>query len=162
MKRQHVKKGEIILRQGDLSNKKFYVLSGLLRSYHIDKSGKENIFLFAPEGWLIADTNAHDMPSELFIQALEDSVVISINKGIEKEPKNIEKLIKRLPKLQERIIMLLSTNALERYDHFIKTYPEITQRVSQRMIASYLGVTPETLSAAKSKWHSEQERSTNE
>ncbi|MEL7378014.1 MAG: Crp/Fnr family transcriptional regulator, partial [Bacteroidota bacterium] len=53
--------------------------------------------------------------------------------------------------LQKRILMLISSNALERYDHFVETYPNILQRVPQKMIASFLGMTPETLSTIKSK-----------
>jgi len=129
----------------------YHVHSGLLRSYAIDQNGKENIFMFAPEGWVIADTNSPDTPSVLFIDALEDSVVTALPKDLEREKDNIGALTNRLSALQARVIMLISTNAIERYEHFVKTYPNIVQRVPQRMIASYLGVTPETLSAAKSK-----------
>ncbi len=107
--------------------------------------------MFAPEGWVIADTNSPDTPSVLFIDALEDSVVTALPKDLEREKDNIGALTNRLSALQARVIMLISTNAIERYEHFVKTYPNIVQRVPQRMIASYLGVTPETLSAAKSK-----------
>ena len=146
-----VKKGEILQKSGELNTKVYHVKSGLLRSYSIDKNGKENIFMFAPEGWVIADTNSSETPSVLFIEALENSVVMVLPKDLEREKKNIAALTKRLNALQNRILMLISTNAIERYEHFVKTYPNIVQRVPQRMIASYLGVTPETLSAAKSK-----------
>lgn len=108
--------------------------------------------MFAPEGWTIADSNQEDIPSELFIDAIEDSVVIAFEKDIKREEKNVGKIVKRLAVLQNRVIMLLSTNVMERYEHFVESYPEIVQRVPQRMIASYLGVNPETLSAAKSQW----------
>ena len=62
---------------------------------------------------------------------------------------NVNSLVKRLATLQNRIIKLMSSNAIERYEHFIETYPDIIQRVPQRMIASYLSVTPEALSKAK-------------
>ena len=146
-----VKKGEILQKSGELNTKIYLVRSGLLRSYSIDKSGKENIFMFAPEGWVIADTNNAATPSVLFIDALENSIITILPKDLEREKKNIAALMKRLSVLQNRILMLISTNAIERYEHFVKTYPNIVQRVPQRMIASYLGVTPETLSAAKSK-----------
>lgn len=146
-----VKKGEIIQQEGELNTKVYHVKSGLLRSYSIDKSGKENIFMFAPEGWVIADTNPPETPAVLFIDALEDSEVLVLSKDVEREKENIVPLTKRMSALQTRILMLISTNAIERYEHFIDLYPALVQRVPQRMIASYLGVTPETLSAAKSK-----------
>ena len=59
------------------------------------------------------------------------------------------KLAKRLRVLQKRIVMLMSSAAIERYEHFIATYPSIIQRVPQRMIASYLGITPEALSRVR-------------
>ena len=152
MKRISIKRGEIIQHKGDLNHKIYVVTSGLLRSYAIDKNGKENIFAFACEGWTIADSHAPDVPCQLYIDALEDSVVTVHNKDLKLEEKNVGSLIKRLAVLQNRVIMLLSTNAIERYEHFITTYPEITQRVPQKMIASFLGVNPETLSAAKSRW----------
>ncbi|MEO1051753.1 MAG: Crp/Fnr family transcriptional regulator [Bacteroidota bacterium] len=150
MKELKIKKGQIIQREGDENHKVYHVKSGLLRSYAIDKNGKESIFLFAPEGWTIADYNAPEVPSELFIDALEDSTVVALPKDLKREQQNVGPIIKRLSVLQSRIIMLQSTSAIERYEHFLKTYPEIAQRVPQRMIASYLGVNPETLSAAKS------------
>ncbi len=153
MKKRTIKRGEIIQSSGDLNTKIYRVQSGLLRSYAIDKNGKENVFLFAPEGWVVAGHRPPDQPAVLFIDALEDSVVIVLPKNIEQEKENIVAINNRLRALQDRILMLLSTNAIERYEHFAELYPDLLQRVPQRMIASYLGVTPETLSAAKSKRH---------
>ena len=146
-----IKKGEIIQRSGELNTKVFQVRTGLLRSYSIDENGKENIFMFAPEGWVIADTCAPNTASILFIDAIEDSSVLVLDKNLEREKQHVDALAKRLNVLQNRILMLISTNAIKRYEHFIKTYPSIAQRVPQHMIASYIGVNPETLSAAKSQ-----------
>ena len=145
-----LKKGQIIQHKGDLNRKVYHVKSGLLRSYAIDKNGKENIFMFAPEGWTIANFRGPEAPAELFIDAIEDSTVSVTPKDLKREEKNVGPIVKRLAVLQTRIIMLQSTSAIERYEHFLQTYPEVAQRVPQRMIASYLGVNPETLSAAKS------------
>ncbi|MEO0625393.1 MAG: Crp/Fnr family transcriptional regulator [Bacteroidota bacterium] len=147
----HLRKGEIIQKDGELNTRVYFVKSGLLRSYAVDKNGKENIFMFAPEGWVIADSNSPETPSALFIDALEDSIVVALPKDLEREKQNIAPLTKRLHVLQNRILMLISSNALERYDHFVETYPNILQRVPQKMIASFLGMTPETLSTIKSK-----------
>lgn len=151
MKEITIKKGEIIQRSGELDTKIYHVKTGLLRSYSIDNNGKENVFMFAPEGWVMADTCEPQSASTLFIDAIEDSTVLVLKKDLEKEKQNVKALTKRLNKLQKRILMLISTNAIERYEFFIQTYPNIAQRVPQHMIASYIGVNPETLSAAKSK-----------
>lgn len=151
MKKITINKGEILQYSGELNSKIYYVKKGLLRSYYIDNKGKEHIFMFAPENWTIADSVSAELPCELFIEALEDSEVIVHQKKIETET-DTESLIKRINVLQKRVIMLMSSAAIERYQHFIETYSDIVQRVPQRMIASYLGVTPETLSAAKKDW----------
>ncbi|MEO1628729.1 MAG: Crp/Fnr family transcriptional regulator, partial [Bacteroidota bacterium] len=145
MKKIKISKGQIIQSEGELNSKVYFVTSGLLRSYAIDENGKENIFMFAPEGWVIADSNPPDQPTVLYIAALENSVVRVFPKDIEAEKENIVPIFRRLNILQNRILMLISTNAIERYEHFVKMYPNLVQRVPQRMIASYLGVTPETL-----------------
>lgn len=105
--------------------------------------------MFAPEGWIIADNALPEEPCELFIDALENSVVERSDKIINVDILESPKLIKRIRVLQKRIIMLMSASALERYDHFLETYPDIVKRVSQKMIASYLGITPEALSTIK-------------
>jgi CRP-like cAMP-binding protein len=146
-------KGHMLLRKGDKASKTYFVKSGCLRSYTIDEKGKEHIFMFAPEGWLIGDIGSfsNDKPSELFIDAIEDSEVevlddtlVSMNNVPVQEA--VTKLAKRIYVLQKRIIMLMSATLQERYLDFIETYPDIVQRVPQKMIASYLGVTPEALS----------------
>ena len=151
MKTIQVKKGQIIQREGELNSKAYIVKNGLLRSYTIDKKGKEHIFMFAPENWIIAESILPNEPTELFIDALEDSTIQVIDKNLNTLDieDDFQKLMKRINVLQKRIIMLLSATGIERYEHFIDTYPDIQQRVPQRMIASYLGITPEALSNAK-------------
>lgn len=151
MKQIKVKKGTIIQTVGEVDTKVYHVKSGLLRSYTIDEKGKEHIFLFAPEGWAIADSASSGKKAELFIDALEDSLVIIAEKNIEKEKQNIKPILRRVNVLQKRIIMLMSSSAMERYEHFVETYPDIIKRVPQKMIASYLGITPEALSKIKNK-----------
>jgi CRP-like cAMP-binding protein len=147
---KEVKKGEFLQRGGELSTSVFYVKSGLLRSYIIDGKGKEHIFMFGSEGWIVADNVAQGEKGELFIDALEDSIVIPISKSV--PPKSdTQKLLKRIGVLQKRIIMLMSASAIERYNHFLEIYPEIVQRVPQKMIASYLGITPQALSKIRGK-----------
>ena len=143
LKRIKVKKGEVLQQSGALDSKIYQVVSGLLRSYTIDEKGKEHIFMFGPEGWTVADSVSPNEPCDLYIDALENSEIVVLPKILENESKNAPAFIKRITVLQKRVIMLMSASAMERYTHFIETYPDIVQRVPQKMIASYLGVTPE-------------------
>ncbi|WP_231373994.1 Crp/Fnr family transcriptional regulator [Aureivirga marina] len=152
-----VKKGTLLQIKGDEKNLSYFVCFGLLRSYTIDSKGKEHVFLFAPEGWILGDFESYtfDTPSQLFIDALEDSVIeiVDFKKQdlVEDMPreallKQTKLLTRRAGVLQHRLLMLMSATALERYQEFLKTYPNISQRVPQKLIASYLGITPEALS----------------
>lgn len=151
-----VKKGEVLIRKGDPASHMYCVEKGLLRSFVIDEHGKEHIFMFAPEGWFFSDFESVDKEavSAFFIDALEDSEIEMIDKKHLSQPniamKDLKHLLesmrRRVSVLEKRVVMLLSASAKERYQHFVTTYPEIVQRVPQRMIASYLGITPESLS----------------
>ena len=156
---KHFKKGEIIQREGNNSSMAYIVKKGLLRSYTIDDKGKEHIFMFASEGWLIADIEAQefDHPNELFIDAIEDSEVIVFDRTclqrgeltVDQLKEQTRLMGRRIAVLQRRVIMLMSASAKERYDSFLTTYPNLPQRVPQRMIASYLGITPQALSTIR-------------
>jgi CRP-like cAMP-binding protein len=112
--------------------------------------------MFAPEGWIIADVEAIEFnePVQLFIDCLEDSEVIIFDKDClfkadlskEKIVENAQLLYRRIGKLQRRVLMLMDSPAIDRYNYFLKTYPALANRVPQRMIASYLGITPQALS----------------
>jgi CRP-like cAMP-binding protein len=152
-----IKKGTFLLKQGEVCINSFYVKSGCLKSYITDEKGKEHIYMFAPEGWIISDVVSitHGTASTLNIDAIEDSEVeildpeifTKINQLLPDDKNiNIDRLYKRIATLQKRVLSLLSATALDRYLDFIQTYPNIVQRVPQKMIASYLGVTPEALS----------------
>ncbi len=152
-----INKGQILLSRGDIATKTYFVRKGLLRSYTIDEKGKEHIFMFAPENWIITDmvSQIYNIPSDLYIDALEETEVELLDKDtfeqMNKTQSNtvsteVERLMKRAAVLQKRVLLLMSATAKERYEDFIKTYPNIVQRVPQKMIASYLGITPEALS----------------
>ncbi len=149
MKTILVSKGQILQSSGELNTKVFTVESGLLRSYSIDNKGKEHIYMFASENWIIGDNCETNVPCDLFIDALENSTIIVTDKEVTKQNSKNNSLFNRLAVLQKRIIMLMSSSAIERYQHFVETYPDISQRVPQRMIASYLGITPEALSKVR-------------
>ena len=154
-----VKKGTILQQAGDINLKSYVVKQGLLRSYIIDDKGKEHIFMFAPEDWIIGDIYAAFKQKEtgLFIDVLEDSEVLIVGQRLDdlsavEIKEGIEKLLNRLGVMQNRILMQLSSSALVRYQHFIEVYPELLERVPQKMIASYLGITPPALSKIRSNW----------
>lgn len=148
MKTIHVKKGEIVQRKGEVNSKVYKVEKGLLRSYAIDNKGKEHIFMFASEDWCIADSQAPELPCELFIDAIEDSTITIYEKETNKK-RDASALFKMIFVLQQRVLLLMSASALERYEKFLETYPDIARRVPQKMIAAYLGITPEALSKLK-------------
>lgn len=158
---RHFKKGDIIQREGDARAHTFFVKKGLLRCYLIDSKGKEHIFMFAPENWIVADLEALEFnePVQLFIDCLEDSEILIFDRNclfkadLEKEKiiQNAQLLYRRIGKLQRRVLMLMGSPAIDRYNYFLETYPELPNRVPQRMIATYLGITPQALSTIRSK-----------
>tara|TARA_B110000879_G_C11130521_1_gene495819 strand:- start:1053 stop:1592 length:540 start_codon:yes stop_codon:yes gene_type:complete len=158
---KHFKKGEYIQRVGQLKANAIYVKKGLIRSYIIDSTGKEHIYMFASEGWITGDIEAVEFnePTILFIDCLEDSEVVLLKKdyvaeaGLSKEKmiQNMQKVWRNMAKLQHRILLLIGSPAIERYKYFLETYPELPNRVPQKMIASYLGIMPQTLSTIRSK-----------
>ncbi len=160
-KHRFFNKGEIIQSAGDLKTHPIYIKKGLLKSYLIDNNGKEHIYMFAPENWIIGDLEAiqYQQPAQLFIDCIEDSEVIIFEKdcifhdGLNKKQlaENAEFLYRRVGRLQRRVLMLMGTPAADRYQYFLETYPDLPNRVPQKMIASYLGIMPQTLSTIRKK-----------
>lgn len=155
-----IKKDQFLLRANEQCKHTFFVESGLLRQFSIDEKGKEHILLFAPENWFVSDREStyFNQPSAYYIQALEESKVVMIDESFtdiisEKFPAftrfNNRLLHNHIRHLQKRINLLLSAAAEDRYLQFIKMYPDILLRVPQAMVASYLGITPESLSRVR-------------
>jgi CRP-like cAMP-binding protein len=155
-------KGEFLLREGEMAKFAAFVCKGFLRSYVIDNKGKEHIIQFAPENWWISDKGpaSDHNPSSLFIDAIEDSEILLLD--ITGHTTLMKKLPgyaasfqtgmqKRTAAKDKRIVHSLIATAEERYNDFLETYPSIAQRVPQHMLASYLGITPETLSRIRRK-----------
>lgn len=151
------KKHQIVLYEGDYVQFDFFLLKGLMRATKLDDDGKEYILQFGMENWWITDVEAfqNKIKSTIIIDCLEDTETLSLT--LESK----EKLNMELPKmqtfflqkttsdyiaLQKRILCFLSSNANKRYHNLITIYPGLIQRVPKSMIASYLGVTRETLS----------------
>lgn len=153
-------KEEFLLRADEYCTHTFFVEKGLLRQYSIDSKGKEHTISFAPENWFVTDRESayFNQPSAYYIQALEDSEVVVIDENFiqllsDKIPSftdfNNKLLHNHIRHLQNRINLLLSASAEERYLQFVAMYPDILLRVPQTMVASYLGITPESLSRVR-------------
>lgn len=156
-------RGELLLREGELAKYGSFVCKGCLRSYVVDSKGKEHVVQFAPENWWLSDIDSmmNKKPSLYFMDAVEPTDVLLIDLP------SFQKLLEQLPGLaasfqkgrekhtdakDKRIVASLTSDAEERYRQFLQTYPSIVQRVPQHMIASYLGLSPETLSRVRKKW----------
>jgi len=161
-KTKKIQKGEILLRAGDIANYGYKVLSGCLKSYVVDGSGKEHIIQFAPEQWIISDLDSltNQIPSLIFIEACENSEVLILPKSRYEDDNTLEKSIlidhtikfrNNLIATNKRIIGLLSATAEKRYKDFSEIYPTLVQRLPQKLIASYIGITPEYLSEIRAK-----------
>jgi len=154
---KRLRAGEFLQRGGDVTRHAAFVASGCLRNYVIDAKGREHIIQFAPETWWLADSNslATGAPSQYFIDAIEDCDLLLI------DAPSHQGLVDRVAAYgaafrtglqrhsaakDRRIVSSLSASAEERYLEFLATYPSIVRRVPQAMLASYLGITPETLS----------------
>tara|TARA_R110000868_G_C10961254_1_gene768518 strand:- start:5408 stop:5998 length:591 start_codon:yes stop_codon:yes gene_type:complete len=158
--KQDVKKGENLLKSGNICNKTFFVEKGLLRIHSLNEEGHINILLFAPEGWIAADRGSFlfNLPSVYFIDAIEDTQVVILDNPFLDLLSEINPHFRRLNErliqnhvrhLNTRITSLLGDSAESRYLKFIKLYPDILLRVPQWMVASYLGITPESLSRVR-------------
>lgn len=161
-KRRNIRKKELILSSGSLCDKFSFVESGGLRAFYLDKSGKESTVMFAFTDWWITDMHCflNSLPAMLNIVALEEGTVLQISKA------DLDDLYIRIPKFerffrillqnaytreQVRVIQNLSLTAEERYDIFLNKYPQIAKQVTQKQIASYLGITPEFLSSIRAR-----------
>lgn len=157
-----IAKGTILLREGEVCRFGCRVISGCLKSYLVDRSGKEHIIQFAPENWIITDMESlfYQTPSHIFIEAIEDTEVHWIQSDMAEvwEKTSKEVLLTQIKMLTRNIItsnkrtrMLLSSSGEERYRDFLSTYPTLAQRLPLKLIASYIGITPEYLSEIRRK-----------
>lgn len=155
--RRKLKKYQFVIQEGDLVQFDFFVVKGLLKACHTDQEGKEHILQFAmEEGW-ISDYQAYfnQTQATLTVDCIEDSEFLCISL------ENREKLCTGMSKmeyffrktsndgyvaLQRRILCFLNHNAKDRYERVLQQNPSLFQRVPKSLIASYLGVSRETLS----------------
>ena len=152
----------ILLSSGEIANCTYFVNSGILRSFNINDNIIEHVLHFACEGWWIGDMYSYisEKPGNLFIEVLEDAELVLITK------ENHQQLYQEIPKMerffrilaenslvahQERLMDNLSLTAEERFEKMCKKYPTLIQKVAQKHLASYIGVTPEFFSKMKTR-----------
>jgi CRP-like cAMP-binding protein len=162
LKPNALKKGEFLIREGDVCKFETFVTKGCLKSYYVDERGQEHILDFSIEGWWANDLYSFftQTPSKSAVKAIEDTHVLQISKH------DLEQVYETIPKFErffrllfqrafitqrEQINLILSTPAEERYILFMKNKPYAEDRFSQKDIASYLGITPQFLSSLKKK-----------
>jgi CRP-like cAMP-binding protein len=158
----NLKKKDLFLKEGVVCKDSAFVIDGAMKSFTVDREGKEHILNFATAGWWISDLYSYfsQKPGILNIEAIADSEVLMLSW------KNQRLLYTKVPKFeryfrilvenslvanQQRLIDNLSSTAEDRYLHFIKKYPTIPSCVPQHNIASYLGITPEFLSKIRAR-----------
>lgn len=156
------RKRQYVLQESDTCNHLNFIVSGCLRMYKVDGKGDIHIIQFGAENWWLSNIGSfHDRePSELNIDALEDTMVLQISH------ENLLILYKTAPKfdrifrvlieksfvsLQKRLLQNISSTAEERYLSFIQNYPELCTRLPQTQIAAFLGISPEFLSRLRNK-----------
>ena len=150
-------KGEVLIQEGQTVNKTFFVIHGSLRSFCVDKEGKEHTLQFAIQDWWISDFIAmyNHEPASLTVECITDATVIEFNaqkltqiylQFPEFELFQRKTLARHVVSLHKRILNQLQLTALERYNVFIEHYPNIEQHVPNYHIASYLGITQQSLS----------------
>lgn len=159
---KHFAKKEHLLYFENYANELYFTLNGCVRTYVSDYNGVEHNISFSIENWWSGDLQSfiNKTSAICHIQALEETTVLAINRG------NWSSLIKEVPEFvsytrilfrnkmfsqQNRIVQNLSFTAEERYNFFLEEYPNVAQRIPQKQIASYLGITPEFLSMIRSK-----------
>lgn len=161
-KERKIKRRQLILKEGEVSKINTFVVEGCFKMYMVDPNGKEHNLQFAIENWWIGDIGSFhtEQPSKLYIEAIENSVILQINK------EDQLKLFVEFPKFnrifrvltenalvsaQRRVLQNISSTAEERYLDFMERYPHFFNRISNVQIASYLGVTPEFLSTIRKR-----------
>lgn len=157
---KEIKRKSFLLKEGQICRTINYVHSGALRAYYLDKNGKESTVMFAINDWWITDMFCfvNKQPAMLYIEAIENSCIFKLKKDA------LDKLYLEIPKFERffriimqnayireqlRVIQNLSLTAEERYNNFLSKYPQRVKQVTQKQIASYLGITPEFLSAVR-------------
>jgi CRP-like cAMP-binding protein len=156
------RKKQYLLQEGDVCTQMNFVVRGCLRMYKIDDKGNTHILQFATENYWINDLGSFhsEKPSELNIDALDDTMVLQVNRNdlisLYMQAPKFDRIFRVLIEnsfvsLQKRLLQNISSTADERYQSFLDVYPHLVNRLSQIQIASFLGITPEFLSRLRNK-----------
>ncbi|MBB1140171.1 Crp/Fnr family transcriptional regulator [Myroides sp. WP-1] len=157
-----LRRRQFLLQEEDICVDFAFVSEGLLKSYVLDEKGNENVNLFGWEGWWIADFQSFlfQTPATLAIEAMEDCELLLLSK------ENYERMLDEVPAMEryfrlvyerslatkdQRLVHAQTYSAEEKYISLIAMYPELLQRIPQSLLASFLGLTPETFSRIKYK-----------
>ncbi|MEJ6981448.1 Crp/Fnr family transcriptional regulator [Pedobacter sp. P351] len=162
LKNRSFRKKTLLLQQGEICKFEAYIVKGCVKKYYIDQNGDEVILQFAVEDWWISDIGSFNeqKASNLFIETIEDTELLIIDfeskERLYQEIPGLERVFRIMLQraysvLESRFYSTVSHSAEARYLEFIKKYPSIPQRVPQQQIASYLGITPESLSRIKTQ-----------
>jgi len=160
---KRLRKRQYLLQEGDVSHYNSFIVKGCLRLYRVGKDGTEYILKFGIENWWMSDYESFNsgFPSKSNIDALEDCELILIKKD------DFDHLFNTIPNLknlrakldnrsfdasQNRILSNISDTAEEKYSNFMQSYPDIYNRVPLHMIASFLGLSRETLTRIRQKY----------
>jgi CRP-like cAMP-binding protein len=161
-KLRHLRKRQYLLQEGDVCKYMAFIIKGAGRMYAMKDNNQETIIRLAIESWWLGDFESYNLktPSLFYIEMTEDSDVLLVTyesmQDLTKSIPAIDLMIREIDRkgaiaTQKRIHSTISLDAQERYDQIAKTYPEFIRRFPQSMIASYLGISPETLSRIRKK-----------
>ena len=157
LKPKRLRKGQFFLQEGDVCKYMGFIVKGATRLFADDKKGHEHILKFGIEEWWVGDYESFHLltPSKYYVEALEELDMILITN------EQLQEMVRTIPAIKamvealdrgatlantKRMHAAISFNAEERYEDLARTYPHFIQRFPQNMIASYLGISPETLS----------------
>jgi CRP-like cAMP-binding protein len=157
LKQKKLRKKQFFLQEGDVCKYMGFIVNGATRMFAVDEKGHEHILHFGLEEWWVGDYESFNLltPSKYYVEALEEADLILItNEQLQELARTIPAIAAMLDSLNrgdtiannKRIRAAISLTAEERYDDLARTYPHFLQRFPQNMIASYLGISPETLS----------------
>lgn len=158
--RKRLRKKQYLLQEGDVCNYLSFVAKGLVRTYNVDEKGDEHMSVFGWEGWWISDFNSFlsVVPAMFYIDAIEDSEVLMISRA------DYDTLTLQVPVMdryfrilfqnslvtkERRLMSSITHSAEQKYIQLLNSNPEIISKIPQNMVASYLGIAPETLSRIK-------------
>lgn len=154
------KRKQFLLQEGDICRQLNFIAKGLIKSYNVDEKGNDHINLFGWEGWWVSDFYSflHSTPALLNIEAIEPTEVLAITLA------DYDAMLVKVP-VMERYFRILYQNSIltkerrlmssmthtaeEKYLQLLQLHPEMVQRIPQTLIASYLGLAPETISRIK-------------